>query len=168
MDKLRDAMLYWRTMTSNSPTPHDDATQQEAPEPHSGPLAVALAIEREKLKLERERLEIERDKIDAAREDFEARMADVPDPDDVTFGIRSICVVAAVCLVLGGVIGFSTGLDTGRRQSPEPRKTLVSKRFVEMMISIRGFDRLPPREDETPLWQRLRNESQPASVIVLE
>ena len=151
--------------TSNSP---DGAKPQEGPDPHSDPLEVSLAIEREKLKLERERLEIERDKLAADLEDFEARMADAPNPEDLVFGVSAICVVAAVCLLLGGIIGFSTGMDIGRGQSPEARKIQVSRKFVDMMISIRGYDRLPVREDETPLWQRLRNESQPASVIVFK
>ena len=116
----------------------------------------------------RERLEIERDKLAADREDFEALMADAPNPEDLVFGVSAICVVAAVCLLLGGIIGFSTGMDIGRGQSPEARKIQVSRKFVDMMISIRGYDRLPVREDETPLWQRLRNESQPASVIVFK
>ena len=79
--------------TSNSP---DGAKPQEGPDPHSDPLAVSLAIEREKLKLERERLEIERDKLAADREDFEALMADAPNPEDLVFGVSAICVVAAV------------------------------------------------------------------------
>ena len=153
---------------SDTSTSLKDTLPQEGTDPHSDPLAVSLAIEREKLKLERERLEIERDKLAADLEDFEARMADAPNPEDLTFGVSAICVVAAVCLLLGGIIGFSTGMDIGRGQSPEARKIQVSRKFVDMMIGIRGYDRLPSRADETPLWQRLRNESQPTSVIVLK
>lgn len=152
--------------TSNS---LNDTLPQEGPDPHSDPLAVSLAIEREKLKLERERLEIERDKLAADLEDFEMRIADAPNPEDLTFGVSAICIVAAVCLLLGGIIGFSTGLDIGRSQSPEPRKILVSRKFVDMMLSVHGYDRRPVREEEEkPLWQRLRRESKPTSVIVLK
>ncbi|MGI5868944.1 MAG: hypothetical protein ACOX9C_05835 [Kiritimatiellia bacterium] len=151
---------------SDTSTPPNDTLPQEATDPLSDPLAMSLAIEREKLKLERERLAIERDKLEADLEDFEIRMADAPDPEELTFGVSAICVVAAVCLLLGGIIGFSTGMDIGRSQSPKPRKIQVSRKFVDMMASVQGKDRTPAREEETPVWQRLRRESKPTSVII--
>ena len=50
--------------TSTSP---DGAKPQEGPDPHSDPLAVSLAIEREKLKLERERILLERERLETAK-----------------------------------------------------------------------------------------------------
>lgn len=111
-----------------------------------------LSIEREKLKLDQERLAIERDRLEAQLEELDARTANAPNPDDLTFGITAICVVASVCLLLGGIIGFTSGLDIGRRQSPEPRKLLVSRSFVELMKSVNGFKPETTPEPEPPLW----------------
>lgn len=99
----------------------------------------ALSIEREKLKLETERIQIERERLASERERLELRATGRNDPDDLSFGITAICVVAAVCLLLGGITGFTSGLDLGRRYTPEPRKLLVSREFISMMKSIQGY-----------------------------
>ncbi len=128
--------------------------------------SVSLSIEREKLKLETERLQIERERLQAEIEKFELREAGADDPEDLSFGITAICIVAAVCLLLGGIIGFTSGLDLGRRYTPEPRKLLVSREFISMMRSIRGFTPPPVSSYETPLWIPPRNRTNPETLII--
>ena len=114
--------------------------------------AVEISIEREKLKLEQERIAIERDRLEAEREKFELSAAAGQDPDDIRLGITTVCIVAAACLLLGGVIGLSSGIDIGRRQSPEPRKILVSRNFIDMMKSINGLKPIEKTEAVSPKW----------------
>ena len=129
-----------------------DSEQRKTEEIPADVSPLYLSIEREKLKLDQERLAIERDRLEAQLEELDARTANAPNPDDLTFGITAICVVASVCLLLGGIIGFTSGLDIGRRQSPEPRKLLVSRKFVDLMKSVNGFKLETTPEPEPPLW----------------
>ncbi len=127
--------------------------------------AVSLSIEREKLKLEAERLQIERERLEAEIDKFEIRAAGGDDPEDLSFGITAICIVAAVCLLLGGIIGFTSGLDLGRRYTPEPRKLLVSREFISMMKSVHGYKPLPANAYDDPLWIPPKNRTNLETLI---
>lgn len=98
-----------------------------------------IEIEREKLKLEIERIAIERERLEAEREELEIREKFGKDPYDLTFGLTAICIVASICLILGGVIGFTSGLDMGRSQMPPTRKVAVSREFTSMIKSVVGY-----------------------------
>lgn len=128
--------------------------------------SVSLSIEREKLKLETERLQIERERLEAEIEKFKLREAGGDDPEDLSFGITAICIVAAVCLLLGGIIGFTSGLDLGRRYTPEPRKLLVSREFLTLMRSVRGYTAPPISSYDTPLWIPPKNRTTPETLIL--
>lgn len=128
--------------------------------------SVSLSIEREKLKLETERLQIERERLQAEIKKFELRESGGDNPEDLSFGITAICIVAAVCLLLGGIIGFTSGLDLGRRYTPEPRKLLVSREFLTLMRSVRGYTPPPISSYETPLWIPPRNRTSPETLLL--
>ena len=51
------------------------------------------------------------------------------------FKTGTVCVVAAVCLLLGGIIGFTAGMDLGISKSPVPQKILVNKKFIQALES---------------------------------
>ena len=114
---------------------------------------VSLDIERERLKLESERIAIERERLEAEREELEIREKFGKDPYDLTFGLTAICVVASICLVLGGIIGFTSGLDIGRSQMPPTRKVAVSREFTSMIKSVAGYKPAATVEARpTPQW----------------
>ena len=114
--------------------------------------SVDMNIEIEKLKLERERLSIERERLEADREDLEIREKFGKDPYDLTFGLTAICVVASICLIFGGIIGFTSGLDVGRSQAPQTRKVAVSREFTAMIKSLYGYKPKVIEETEPPRW----------------
>lgn len=129
---------------------------------------VSFNIEHEKLKLETERLQIERERLSSEREKLEHQAAGINDPGDLSFGITAICIVAAVCLILGGITGFTSGLDLGRRHTPQPRKLLVSRQFISMMKNVRGY-RTPVITDfkDTP-WIPPRHRTYRESLIIIK
>ena len=116
------------------------------------PTSVDLSIEIEKLKLEREWLAIERERLEADREDLELREKFGKDPYDLTFGLTAICVVASICLIFGGIIGFTSGLDVGRSQAPQMRKVAVSREFTGMIKSLYSYKPKVIEETEPPRW----------------
>ncbi len=126
----------------------------------------SLSIEREKLKLETERLQIERERLEAERERLAIQAEGGDDPEDLSFGISAICVVATVCLLLGGIIGFTSGLDLGRRYTPQPRKLLVSRSFINMMKSVRGYQTPVVSDFEDTAWIPTRDRK-PASTLII-
>jgi len=128
---------------------------------------VSLSIEREKLKLETERLHIERERLTSERERLELRAAGRDDPEDLSFGITAICIVATVCLVLGGITGFTSGLDLGRRHTPQPRKLLVSRQFISMMKSVQGYRPAVIADFEDTPWIPPRHRTYRESLIVM-
>ncbi|NLB68226.1 MAG: hypothetical protein GX804_00840 [Lentisphaerae bacterium] len=116
------------------------------------PSNISLSIEVEKLKLQQERIAIERERLEAEREELEIREKFGKDPYDLTFGLTAICVVASICLIFGGIIGFISGLDTGRSQTPQTRKVAVSREFTTMIKSLYKFNYSKPIPQEKPSW----------------
>jgi len=127
---------------------------------------VSLGIEREKLKLETERLQIERERLAAEREKLESRASGGDDPGDLSFGITAVFFVAVICLVLGGITGFTSGLDLGRRHTPQPRKLLVSRQFISMMKNVHGYQAPVITDFEDTPWIPPRHRTYRESLIV--
>ena len=116
-------------------------------------------IEAEKLRLEIERLKLEKERAEADVANAVSRTNDT-----LSFGIGAACVIAAVCLLLGGIIGFSTGLDIGIRRSPVPRKVLVSKQFLRIMDQQNTPPKTTPRE--IPAWMPKKTNGIPSDYII--
>lgn len=129
---------------------------------------VSLSIQREKLKLETERLQIERERLLSEREKLEIRAAGGDNPSDLSFGITAVFAVAVVCLVLGGITGFTSGLDLGRRHTPQPRKLLVSRQFISMMKSVHGYQAPVITDFEDTPWIPPRHRTYRESLIVTQ
>ena len=102
------------------------------------------AIEAEKLRLDIERLKLEKERLEAG---IDSTLSNYTrNSDSLTFKTGTVCVVAAICLLLGGIIGFTTGMDLGIRKSPIPQKILVSKQFIQALES----QTVPPKPTPPP------------------
>ena len=116
-------------------------------------------IEAEKLRLDIERLKLEKERLETGIAGASAH------PETLTFKMGAVCVVAAVCLLLGGIIGFSTGMDIGVRKSPIPQKILVSKQFLRILESQNAIPPDPPRE--LAPWIPRKTKGVPSDLIIV-
>jgi hypothetical protein len=121
------------------------------------------SIEMERLRLEIDRLQLENERLAASA--AKAAYGASANPDALSFGISAICVVAAICLLFGGIIGFSSGFDIGLRRSPAPQKVLVSKQFAKILeCRHSGSERQKPRESAT--WIPRKTPGAPSNIIL--
>jgi len=121
------------------------------------------AIEAEKLRLDIERLKLEKERLEAGIDSAISQYGH--SSDSLTFKTGTVCVVAAVCLLLGGIIGFTTGMDLGVRKSPIPQKILVSKNFIRALES-----QYAPREQtvrEIPPWIPRKTRNVPTDLVLV-
>jgi len=121
------------------------------------------AIEAEKLRLEIERLKLEKERLEAGVNSAVSQYG--RSSDSLTFRTGTVCVVAAVCLLLGGIIGFTTGMDIGIRKSPIPQKILVSKNFIRALESHTSAPTPPPRDP--PPWIPRQPKNVPTDLVLV-
>ena len=139
----------------------------------SGLSSTDIALERERLQLEFEKITLERERLTAEQERIDREKAYTKrDPSALSFGVVSVCVIAIVCLTLGAIIGFTSGLDIGQKANPKPRKVLVSRQFIEILsIGHNKSDAeacVVEKEREIPIWIPKKDKLSPyGSPIIL-
>ncbi len=110
-----------------------------------------LRLEREKLAIERERLELERERMASERDQLKAERDWQGQSSGLHVGVGIFGLAVATALLVGGLVGFNAGLETGRQQVPLPRHVLIGRNFLELLA--RTAPRMPePRaaaDDET-------------------
>ena len=120
-------------------------------------------IEAEKLRLDIERLKLEKERLESGVASASSRYGG--SADAMMFKMGTVCVVAAVCLLLGGIIGFSTGMDIGVRRSPIPRKILVSKQFIRV-LEAQNTPLKPAPRNPAP-WIPRKTHGVPSNLIII-
>ena len=117
-------------------------------------------IEAAKLRIDIERLKLEKERLESG-----IAGASSANPEILTFKLGTVCIVSAVCLLFGGIIGFTTGLDIGVRRSPIPQKVLVSKQFLRIFESPPPSP--PPAPRDFPPWFPRKTKGVPSDLIVV-
>lgn len=128
------------------------------------------SLEREKLVLEAEKLALERERL-AAKEDELAALQEslgTPEERDVQFGLRGLAAAAAAGFVLGILVGFAAGWDSGVASSPAPRRVAVSRRFLSMMNRVSAMH-LRAADDvyEETVWIPARRTAFPENLLIV-
>ena len=94
---------------------------------------IDVRIEKEKMSIERESLALERERVQALLERLRIEREWSGDSDALHVGIGILGLAVAVALVLGAVIGYRTGFDSGFLRNPRPRKVVIGKKVVNML-----------------------------------
>ncbi len=92
-----------------------------------------LLLEREKLAIERERLELERDRLTSERDQLKSEREWQGQTTGLHVGVGIFGLAVATALLVGGLVGFNAGLETGRQQAPLPRHVVVGRNFLELL-----------------------------------
>lgn len=121
-----------------------------------------LSLEREKLTLEREMLALERERMAAEREQWKQERelhGEVASGLHVGLGVFGIAIATA--LVVAGLIGFKSGLETGRFQAPPARHVVISREFMQLLDRTRPLPQPVTWLDPQPAFDWLALYSRP-------